>query len=170
MKVVQTARGLFPREQLQVAILQHATADGLALTAEWRVLADGPNSPFVKRDAHTVVYASPGDQAQARALGLGLVVETSRGLLPRDDLQVSVVLDEGDNHLVVATEWRVKAEGIDAPHVRRDVLALMLATPETQMLAQMGHLPMPQKEPTASNDVTIGLVGQQIGVEQAQIA
>ncbi len=166
MKVVGTMRGLIPRDQLQVGILLHETADGMVVTAEWRLLADGPNGEFVKRDAHQLVYASPGAQAGAKARGLGLVVETSRGLIQRDELQVAVLLFEEPNALVIATEWRVKSEGVDAQHVRRDCMGCFLATPEAQMQAAQFGVQAPSP---AGKDVTVGLHGQAVAVEQQQI-
>jgi hypothetical protein len=167
MKVVGTMRGLIPRDQLQVGILLHETADGMVVTSEWRLLAEGPNGEFVKRDAHQLVYASPGAQAGARAQGLGPVVETARGLIPRDQLQVAVLLFENPNSLEVVTEWRVKAEGPDASHVRRDCMGCFLATPEVQLqAAQFGVQALPSP---AGKDVTVGLNGQAVGVEQANI-
>lgn len=178
MKVVQTMRGVIPRDQLSVAVLLHEVPDGLAVTAEWRLIAEGPNGEFVKRDTHTVVYADPGSQAQAVAQGIGMVVgierDGVRGLVPRSLLQVSVVLDETANALVVATEWRIKSEGVDGRHVRRDVMGLMLATPEVQIAAaQLDHMPCDTAMVPAapvSPDVTIGLTGQQVGVEQSKLS
>lgn len=170
MKVVQTMRGTIPRDQLQVAVLMHEVPDGLAVTAEWRLLAEGPNGPFVKRDTHTVIYASPGAQAQAAAEGVGRVVECERDgvrfLVPRNQLWPSIVLQETDNALFVATEWRLKSEGVDGRHVRRDGNGCMLATPEVQAAAAHFGVTPPQ---ASGPDVTVGLTGQSLGVEQAQL-
>lgn len=105
------------------------------------------------------------------------VVATIRGLIPRDQLTVATILIENDNALVVVTEWRVTAEGPDAPHVKRDAHAIMLATPEVQMqAASFGYVPGVMPKPVApasvptpapGEDVTIGLQGQLIATEQA---
>jgi len=168
MKVVGTKIGLVDRSRLQLGVLLREQVDGLLVVAEWRILADHPGDICVKRDGHLLTYATPGEQAQAKLQGLGLVVQTARGLIPRDQLQVSVIVDEIENAVSVSTEWRVKAEGPDAPHVRRDSHGIMLATPETQLLASMGQLPV--GELAQIGDVTIGLTGTESGVEQQRIA
>lgn len=97
------------------------------------------------------------------------VVQTIRGLIPRDHLTVSTILMEHDNALVVVTEWRVTAEGPDAPHVKRDAHAIMLATPGVQAEAALtGRIP---GTPPAANgsDVTVGLNGNASAVTQSQI-
>lgn len=168
MKVVGTIIGLVDRERLQLAVLQRETPDGLLVVAEWRLRAEAPGDQCVKRDGHVVGYATPGQQAEAKLAGVGMVVDTARGLIPRDQLQVSVIVDEIDNAVNVSTEWRVKAEGPDAPHVRRDSIGIALATPETQLLASMNQLPIGAL--AQIGDVTIGLTGTQTGVEQQRIA
>ncbi len=172
MRVVQTMRGVIPRDQLQVAALLQEVPDGLLVTTEWRLLAEGPDGPYVRRDAHVVTYCDPGAQAQATAAGFGRMVECERGgqrmLVPRDQLQVSVVLDESENALFVATEWRIRVEGADGPHVRRDGNGCILATPEVMAaVAQLGPVEPPPAVPGA--DVTVGLRGERIATEQAQL-
>lgn len=99
------------------------------------------------------------------------VVSTARGLIPRDQLQVSTLLVETDNALVVVTEWRVIAEGPDAPHVKRDAHAIMLATPEVQAQFANFRGEMVLAAPPAADgpDVTVGLQGQPLGVDQGKI-
>lgn len=97
------------------------------------------------------------------------VVQTIRGLIPRDKLTVSTILMEHDNALVVVTEWRVTAEGPDAPHVKRDAHAIMLATPSVQADAAMtGRIPGSQPS-VNGHDVSVGLNGQQVQYAQSSI-
>lgn len=108
-----------------------------------------------------------------------VVVATGRGYIPRDHLQLSVELHETDNALVVATVWRLKADGPDGPHVKRDAHAMMFAPPGVQIEAgATGKVPyaspIPGFEPYVmpgqnGADVTLGLNGQQVGTEQAKL-
>lgn len=169
MKVVGTIRGLVNRDHLQLAVLTRESPAGLLVIAEWRLIAEEPGDLCVKRDGHVVVYATPGEQAQGKLAGKGMVVNTARGLIPREDLQVGIVVEETENAIMVCTEWRVKAEGPDAPHVRRDGIGIILAPAETQVLASMNQLPIGALA-QITNDVTVGLNGSQTEIEQQKIA
>lgn len=169
MKVVGTIRGLIDRTQLQLYVMQRELVDGLMVAAEWRLMKPDPEDVCVKRDGHVLMFASPGEQAQAKLLGQGMVVSTARGLIPRDQLQVSIITEETENAVMVSTEWRVKADGPDAPHVRRDSLGVALASPEVQTMASLGQIPAAlMYQPT--NDVTVQLAGSEVGVEQHKFA
>jgi hypothetical protein len=167
MRVVQTTRGVIARDRLQYAVILAFGPTALVVTTEWRVTSEGPDGPVVKRDSQELTYADSGALAQASADGAGPVVYTNRGLIPLKDLRVTVGADEVENALFVGVEWRVREEGIDAPHVRRDGQALMLSTPE--VFAQFGSFSGELPVPSASNDVTIGLRGAQASVEQESI-
>ncbi len=50
-----------------------------------------------------------------------MLVHTTKGLIERDRLQVTDIIEEHDNARVVATEWH-----LDGELVRRDVAASIL--------------------------------------------
>jgi hypothetical protein len=114
------------------------------------------------------------------------LVATNRGLIPRDELELSVIQTESYNAVEIATVWRLKAEGPDAPHVRRDASIVFLAPAEIQVQAEsLTAVPpritaqeaaaraaaaaQPPPPSPAGADVTVGLQGQQIGTEQSNI-
>ena len=45
------------------------TDNALVIAAVWRLIAEGPDAPHVKRDANVIILAPLEAQAQAAALG-----------------------------------------------------------------------------------------------------
>jgi hypothetical protein len=51
------------------------------------------------------------------------LIETSQGMIERERLTVHDIVEEGDNHRSIATEWR-----LDGVLVRRDAHVMILRT------------------------------------------
>lgn len=81
-------------------------------------------------------------------------------------------MTETENALVVATVWRLIAEGPDGAHVKRDVHAIMLASPEmqAQFASFQGTMVLAAPPEVGGPDVTIGLNGQNVGIEQSKLS
>lgn len=52
-----------------------------------------------------------------------MLVETAKGLIDRARLTVEDIVEDGDNHRSIATEWR-----LDGELVRRDAHVMILRT------------------------------------------